>query len=352
MKKILTKFSDERAKEFCIETYIAELDDTKEKFVFKRNIFPEGYNHINRILQNNSVLSKAYSKVAVCPVQRVDKGLLKFDYINGVSLEKKYRESLRKNDRNQMQELLQQHKALILGDIENQCKFEPTAKYEMIFGRSQWGTDIDALKVSNFDATAGNIIYRGDEPVFIDYEWVFDFPLPIELAVYYNIRDAYQHIRGLEKFYPLKEAKAYLEINASEKLLEKAIENFFRYVYMGQMGQGFGLSKYMNEKGVKTVLDIQQTEENARRELYKCSQDLLEKTAVLELFEKNWREACQANAVSNQTIQRLQKEQSELQAKVAEQQQQIEIWRQAYETVVNSRTWRLAKKLKKIVRKK
>ena len=352
MKKIMMKFSDERSREFCIKTCVVENEQTKEKIVIKQNIFSEGKKHINQMLRNKSLLEAAYPHVKICPVSMEREGLIKFPFISGVSLGDKYRACISENNISEAEKLLQEHRKLIIGGENNRCRFKKSAQFIQVFGDDNWGEDIPALGTANLDSTAENIIYQKDTPIFIDYEWVFDFPIPEDLVIYYNIRDMYHHIREFEEFYPLKKAIEFLEIELSESKMEKAIKHFFNYVYIDKNGAGYGLSKFMNEKGIKTVSDIQKSEEETRIGWEKCSQELLEKTAILNVFEKNWREASQANALSNQRIQRLQSEVNQLQAQAAEQQQAIETWRQAYESVVNSRTWRIAKKLKRVLGKK
>jgi hypothetical protein len=76
------------------------------------------------------------------------------------------------------------------------------------FGNSSVPDNTPALKRVNFEATVGNIIFRnGDiqKPCFIDYEWFFDFPVPIALVKYNLILTLYFSIGGLDAFITLNE---------------------------------------------------------------------------------------------------------------------------------------------------
>lgn len=355
MRKIQIKFSDERNRKYSIQTTITEDDDTKERFVYKSNIYPEGKVHIASIKQNESLLKEAYPEVKICPVQMTERNGVRFEYITGESLEKRYRNALAKNNSEEMEKLLLLHHQYIIGGENNTCEFVITSEFSDIFGVTEWkGKNSKALKVSNFDATSSNIIYHKEQPVFIDYEWVYDFPIPQDLIIYHCVRDAYLHIDGLEGFYPLKRAMTFLGVYTDIDMMEAAYKNFYKYVSTDQNGISFGLCKLLNLKGTR-VFDENEAEKAK---------------LALEFAEKNWKEACQANAVLSQRIPKLETEADkwkkmfeeeqenhkihakQIEEAVQEQAKQSETWRIAYETVINSRTWYIIGKMKKFIGRK
>lgn len=234
MKKIMMKFCDERKRKFCIRTVIAEDEKTKKKFVCKSNIYPEGTEHIQRIFDNRRLLEKTYSDIEICPVRMNGSEELQFDFIEGKTLESYYRNAVAQNNRNEVEKLLRQHASLLEGNEENQCEFVMTPQFQKMFRMDEWKGNTQGLKIVNFDACAGNIIYRSEKPVFIDYEWVFDFPVPKELAIYYVIHDAYQHIQGFEEIYPFADAMRFLKISIDEETGEKISSGFF-LMYISRM---------------------------------------------------------------------------------------------------------------------
>ncbi len=78
--------------------------------------------------------------------------------------------------------------------------------------------------------------------------------------------------------------------------------------------------------------------------------------AALKFAEKSWKDASQANfSYEKRLREATEKYEAQIKQLSAENKQlrsNIEIWRTAYETVVNSKTWKMARKLKKIVGKK
>ena len=341
MRKILMKFSDERNRKYCIRTIIAEDEKTGQRFVYKSNIYEEGKMHIRQIMNNVEMLENAYSSVKICPVQLMQNGELKFDYIKGTSLEELYRQAMLKNDISKMENLLKLHADILMGNHENACEFSITAKFHEIFGLDVWEGNKKALKISNFDGNAGNIIFQNDTPVFVDYEWVFDFPIPADMVIFYNIQDVYKHINGMEEFYPLHQAKEYLGININDEVMDRVISSFFSYVYQEKDGTSYALGKFINAKGQKNYRDY-------------------------DFIEKSWRDASQANSILNQRVQSLEKEKAQLMSEleqekenhrihakqiedaVQEQAHQSETWRVAYETVINTKSWRMIQKIKRM----
>lgn len=346
MRKILVKFSDERNRKYSIRTTIAEDEKTNQRFVIKENVYPEGKEHLKNIIYFSKVLKKAYPDVNICPVREMEDQGICFDFIEGVSLEEKYRQCLIKNSKEDMEKLLLSHQELALGARSNLCAFEVTDRFKEVFGMDFGEGEKKALKISNFDAIPSNVIFQNDVPTFIDYEWVYEFAVPVDLVVYHCVREAYDHIKGLEEFYSLKAAMDLLKVSTDLEVLEAAYEKFYSYVICENDGSSYALCKNLNLKGRK-----------------KCDEDTLKYIEKLKwdimFFEKNWKEACQAAAVVNQRVAKLESEEihhrmhvKQLEDAVQEQARQAENYRIAYETVINSRTWRLASKLKRVFGKK
>ena len=95
------------------------------------------------------------------------------------------------------------------------------------------------------------------------------------------------------------------------------------------------------------------------KSLEQCLEELKKVNETLDFAEKSWRDASQANALMAGKIQKLEKElekekeqQDILKDLLKEQERQTGVWREAYETVVNSKTWKAANKVKHVFGKK
>ncbi|MEE1197472.1 MAG: hypothetical protein UHS54_11490 [Lachnospiraceae bacterium] len=81
------------------------------------------------------------------------------------------------------------------------------------------------------------------------------------------------------------------------------------------------------------------------KSLEQCLEEIEKLNKDLAFAEKGWKDASQANAVMSGKVQKLE-------SALKEKERQIEVWREAYETVVNSKTWKTASRVKHILGKK
>lgn len=109
-----------------------------------------------------------------------------------------------------------------------------------------------------------------------------------------------------------------------------------------------------------TYGELMKAECEARKNLLHCQEELQTVREALDFADKNWRDASQANFLMASQVQKLKKTVAEVKENhakhiedaVREQARQSETWRMAYESVINSRTWRLGKKIKRLFGKK
>ena len=72
---------------------------------------------------------------------------------------------------------------------------------------------------------------------------------------------------------------------------------------------------------------------------------------ALKFAEKGWKEASQANFCYEVKLRKVSEKYKQLSSENKRLKQDIETWRTAYDTVVNSKTWKMASKLKMIIGK-
>lgn len=355
MKKDLIKFSDERNRRNSIRTTILRDETSGERYVTKAAVYPEGTGHLKEMLAYKKALDEMFPEIRTCPVEERE-GVLWFEYIKGESLEDRYRECIREQNRAGFLQLLDYHIALIEGKEDNRCTFQRTPEFEKIFGECRELEGCQGLRISNFDAIAGNVIFQKEGPCFIDYEWVFLFPMPKNLVVFHCIRDLYFHVAELEKFYPLKELMEYMKIDHQMDMLEEAYRRFHHYVICENDGASFAGAKAGALKEQRDVQYYIQDAAYARREWEQCAknwQGAVQRNAEIETY---WQQASQANFQLNARLVKAEDslaiKEREFEAEKNRLIQEKEIWKQAYETVVHSKTWRAAQKLKKTLGKK
>ena len=355
MKKLLMKCSDERRRAFAMITSVWE--DAGTRTVEKTAVYQEGGKHLENIRRYRDLLADAYPGAGVCPAELKDQALI-FDFIEGSSLEDRYRLCAREKNREALLLYMKNHVELLDSVRGGTASFEPTDMFREWFGDPSPYEGAPAYAIADFDATASNIILHDGEMVLIDYEWVAEFSIPRDLVVYHAIRDSYYHIPELEHVLPLAEAVASFGVNISTEILQKSYEHFFfRYVY----GSEAGLSPLTDRKKIdclaneRTLLAERMWKENERAVLTQRAEierltheaeELREKYANLDQsWFWRWDEVRAAMLKFSEENERLRKA-------LELMEQDRDAWKQNFETVTNSRSYRDMMRLKRLLGKK
>lgn len=346
MKKLMIKFSDERNKKYSIKTVILEKDGCKR--VEKSAVYPEGQEHLKQIASYCERLKEAYPDVDICPAEyRNEK--LEFPFVEGESMEERYRRLMRSGDVQGIESLIVSHAKLVEGRPENRTVFHSGGDFEAIFGKWEVFEGTPGLKVSNFDGIAGNVLFQGEQPVFIDYEWVFLFPVPRDLVVYHCINDLYYHIPKLQKLVTVERAMELAKVTLPIKAMYQAYVNFHSSIIRESDGRSYGGKK---ARALKSSMSEAELAAHYQEALESIGQ-LKQLNAQMETY---WRDCSQANAKLTAKINSLKDENARLQAALNELENrrahEVASWQEAYNSVINSKTWKLAKKAKRLIGKR
>ncbi|MDD3277366.1 MAG: hypothetical protein PHG16_00575 [Lachnospiraceae bacterium] len=361
MKKLWIKFSDERNRTYSIKTTIWLDEEKNQKYVSKEAVYPEGSKHLQEMVSYYQKLTDVCDGSRMCPVE-VRGQALWFPYIEGDSLEDHYRICMKQDNKEAFCNLLDKQVAWLTGKKENLCMFHGTEQFHDIFGDSAVFEGRQGVKIANFDGIPGNIIFDNDTPTFIDYEWVFEGSFPYELLIYHCIRDMYYHIQQLESFITLQEVLKYVKVTVPIEALEQAYKNFHRYVISEKNGKSFAGTKSGSLKNSQNVQETLEELKHAHQEWELCAnnwkaaaQSRDEIAKINDEIEGYWRQSSQANALLNKQLldkdKELQEKQNEITSHLAEIEEYrcvVEHWKSSYESVVNSKAWRLVRKIKKI----
>ncbi|MDO5424442.1 MAG: hypothetical protein Q4F41_12015 [Eubacteriales bacterium] len=231
MKVIYSKFSNERNYRFAIRTDICEEEDGT-RFVRKVCAFPEGQLHMAELYRWYQVFSKAcegtwlnYNKCEIIT------GGVRLEYIEGQSLEEYLEEVEKEKGMEAMADLFRKY-LYEIRDMHSGQVFEETAQFRNVFGEFQ--ADAKALGLrcapaTNIDLVCGNILLHDNTGTVIDYEWSFDFPIPVNFLLYRNIFYFKEHA-GRDY---LRDYNFYKEMGITPeeiKAYDKMEENLQHYV--------------------------------------------------------------------------------------------------------------------------
>lgn len=144
MKKIYSKFTKERKKEYQIETALYE--DNLMRYIDKIALNEEAKPHVNKM---SELFNDGSIREYLCPVKKIDDGHVRFIFLEGEAISERLINCLKKRDVDGVK--------LIAKD------------YREIFDAVQ-------KKYINLDLSFDNIIYSKNQSKYlvIDYEWIID----------------------------------------------------------------------------------------------------------------------------------------------------------------------------------
>ena len=242
MKKIYSKITKERQKEFQIETYIAVQDG--KQYVAKRALHAEAYPHVRAMAEYYQRCQEAGN---VCPSAMQGNDTIVFDYLEGKSLCRELLDALRGKNREQFFALLGNYTEFVANTVDaEQVTFaggensDWKPEFEKVFGQSELSGEYMCGRNLNIDLTFDNIIKtEADENYrMIDYEWLFPFPVPLKF-VYYRAAYAFYVRYGsrMKELLTQQELLDYFALSEEEiRVFEHMNVSFNAYVYGGENG--------------------------------------------------------------------------------------------------------------------
>lgn len=255
-RTVYSKYSNERAKRFCIRTDITVKDDGEKK-VYKYALTPEGRAHIAQIVASCGKLDEAYraDNITFCPCTANKEGAeadyVTFSFLTGTALQDVIKELAGNGDDKALEKLLKEY-IRRLGEGGGEVPFAVTKEFEAVFGRLS-ETERNVLeragrnarvsaKVSDVDMILSNLFVEMDEKdvtdakwQVIDYEWTFDFPIPKRFLIYRGLYFAYYQVLYHTEW-GLKRLLAMADIGAEEAAVyQRMEESFQKYLAAGTL---------------------------------------------------------------------------------------------------------------------
>ena len=180
---LFLKYSVERDENYRIRTEIVRKADGT-KVVRKVPYGESAKAHVKKIKYWEEILKKQYEPAGVlvncCSL--TDKGA-EFEFIKGRTLEDVLDEHLQKDD---FSGFIKEIKAYAekLEEILKPQPFAAGEKFREIFGDISFETLQTAAEVNNIDLIFSNIILTDGKWNVIDYEWTFDFQIPVKYIIH------------------------------------------------------------------------------------------------------------------------------------------------------------------------
>jgi len=192
MKVLYVKNGSERDKKFQLQTMIYE--EHGKKFVKKSVLCDEALPHLHKMLENYTQLSNSIinPNVRLAKIINQDKRSLTFEYIEGISLLKQFNQIA--NNKDSVDTFIKEYIDLLNNSFKTTTFDSKNVSKELqeVFGNFDYSVldgEVCFDGISNIDLIFSNIIYKDDEIYIIDYEWVFEWNIPITYITYRTLLD-------------------------------------------------------------------------------------------------------------------------------------------------------------------
>ena len=181
-KIIYSKYSNERDDRFKIRTSILE-DKLGNRKVEKFALSKESKSHIENIYRYYKLLSKLCenTKLSVNKCYLMENSV-EFEYLEGETLEEYLDLLNEKKDYSGIIATIKEY-ANLINETMGTENFRISKEFEAVFGDVKFPNNLKASKISNIDMIFSNIIMK-DKWNIIDYEWTFEFLVPVNYIIY------------------------------------------------------------------------------------------------------------------------------------------------------------------------
>ncbi len=180
----LAKISDERDYQFRVVTKI--IDSGNDRSVVKSSITSSEVNHIRNIQAYGDQLRDIFKGTAdVCKSTQYNNNI-EFEYIDGISYSKKLSIASEHKSKDEIIKVLDEYRALI-NCMKTSDTFEMRDKFKTVFGDISIPSELESGNFVDIDLIPENVIENNGKITIIDYEWVFDFGIPLEYVFWKGI---------------------------------------------------------------------------------------------------------------------------------------------------------------------
>lgn len=231
---VYTKYSNERSRAFGIRTDI-RMDEAGTKSVCKLPAFPEAEPHIRGLEKACASLQADLAgsglTVNACTlVQERDGIAAHFPFCTGRTLEEKLDAVWKKEGEEALIEAIRRYFAMF---SEAEEPFSETEEFRNVFGTVQFERPQYSRSISDIDMIFANAMETENGYELIDYEWTFDFPIPVR---YLQYRCLYYYTLGNMSRDALVQRRLYeiFDITEAEREQFAAMERSFQAYMLGE----------------------------------------------------------------------------------------------------------------------
>ena len=229
-KIIYAKCSNERDKQFSVKTIIYE-DETGKKKVKKCPDTKEAEKHVRQIYQWYQQLGRQFSDTNIVMNRcAIAEDGVELEYLEKPSMESMLDEMLLAGDKENYVKLVKKYLEQLLSTHQDK-EFVITEDFQKVFGNVEVPEGEKCGELTNIDALFSNILIVNEETwCMLDYEWTFDFPIPVKYLIF-RILFYYMHEHVTRECISQWISMEEYGISESDITLYKEMErNFQKYI--------------------------------------------------------------------------------------------------------------------------
>jgi len=274
MKRVIySKSTSERVAKYQLQTTLHKTSENGLS-VTKRGLNKDALGHVHNMRRSFIAAGDLIrsTRIRYANVESYNKVEVEFEYIKGISLYDLLRKHWNESNIDAFKSLLDSYRNLLfdsflvtkfkIPDINSEFSnyFGSVGRYELAHRPAFDGE-------SNIDLIPSNIIRSDEMDVVIDYEWVLNFPVPIEFVLYRGVKSLdWLPSEAINNIY--KDFK----IDKLIPVFEKMEESFIRGVVVSDESFAYYFSHYQKKRcsligEVKEHENVKSKLENVRHEL-------------------------------------------------------------------------------------
>lgn len=241
-KTIYSKSSIERKDEYKIITRIFREDGKKQVEKLAQN--EKAISHVENMAIFAAKNPYLTENVVLVSCEKKEKGRVVFPYIEGTRLDQQIDEHAKLKQWNMVYQDVALLKDIIM-NVENKYSFQSSGEFEEMFGKHSVLDGYEAATGINIDMVAPNIIVA-DKIYIIDYEWNFDFLIPLKFILYRSIL-----LNGTINILPIEIKTKIMELvdisQTEEKVfyeMEVAFQKFISGVSLNNLYEEMPIKNY------------------------------------------------------------------------------------------------------------
>ena len=215
------KLNADRVEKFRTITTI-----NSDGFVYKSSLSPKSDNHILNMYEESKF---QLGKIKYLDCDLID-NTIKYKMLEEESLETLILESILQEDKKEFYKLLEDYYDTLFYDSFESSEYANSQFLEVFKQGSK--KPFHCHEKSNLDLIFSNIFLIDDEYVAIDYEWIFDFEIPLEYIFYRVILHYTLTNNMFKQFTSINEIFNHFNLDTSNfDLFRRWDHNFIEYVF-------------------------------------------------------------------------------------------------------------------------